>query len=90
MVQYHEVTEEEAITCKRPAYWYSVEGSARMVEKVVNGAVPYVGSLFLQQYVQEEEQFKKALDMCFQTSAGCMLFDLCYIEDYNWWNICKR
>ncbi len=87
---YPEVTAAEAEKAGRPAYWYSVEGSGDMVKKVTLDKVPVVGSLFLQQYEGKPEVFGKAVEMCFQKSGSCMLFDLCYIDGYNWWAQCKR
>lgn len=86
---YPEVTVEEAKKNGRPDYWYSVEGSAKMADKVTMGAVPIIGSLFLQQYEGNPEQFQKAVKMCFNKSAGCMLFDLSYVDGYDWWNKCR-
>jgi Uncharacterized protein conserved in bacteria len=86
---YPEVTIEEAQNSNRPAYWYSVEGSAKMAEKVTMGAVPIIGSLFLRQYKDDAEQFKKAVHMCFEKSSGCMLFDLSYLDDFGWWDSCR-
>ena len=86
---YPEVTREQARKNGRPAYWYSVEGSGDLVEKVAGSDVPYVGSLFLAQYKGDPAAFRAAVEMCFQKSAGCMLFDLCYVEDYDWWGLCK-
>lgn len=86
---YSDVTRLEAKQKCRPDYWYSVEGSGDLVQKVVGDAAPYVGSLFLQQYQNDGACFHRAVEMCFQKSSGCMLFDLCYIEDYNWWELCK-
>lgn len=87
---YHEVTEEEIVKKGKAAYWHSVEGSARIANEVVQGVTPVIGSLFVLQYKDNPKQFKKAIDMCFKKSDGCMIFDLCYIEDYDWWKICKR
>lgn len=86
---YEDVTREDAERHNKPAYWYSVEGSGDMVQKVVGDAVPYVGSLFLEQYENNGAAFHKAVEMCFQKSSGCMLFDLSYIDDYGWWELCK-
>lgn len=86
---YTDVTRLEAKANSRPAYWYSVEGSGDMVQQVVGNAVPYVGSLFLQQYENDGARFRRAVEMCFLKSDGCMLFDLCYVDDYNWWELCK-
>lgn len=87
---YTDVTIKDAIKNGKPEYWYSVEGSGDMLQKVVGNSVPYVGSLFLQQYENDPETFGKAVDMCFEKSSGCMLFDLCYVDDYGWWAACKR
>ncbi len=82
---YSDVTRRDAEKSGQPAYWYSVEGSGDLVEQVVGNTVPYVGSLFLKQYEKSGENFRKAVEMCFQKSSGCMLFDLCYLDDYDWW-----
>ncbi|PHO08524.1 hypothetical protein BFT35_01090 [Thermoanaerobacterium thermosaccharolyticum] len=84
---YPDVTIDEAIKNGKPAYWYSVEGSGTMANKVTMNVVPIIGSLFVKQYEGNPENFKKAIDMCFKKSQGCMLFDLSYIEDYNWWRL---
>ncbi len=86
---YEDVTIEEALKNGKPAYWYSVEGSGDIVNKVVGDAVPYIGSLFVKQYENNEDAFKRAVEMCFEKSKGCMIFDLCYIDGYNWWDACK-
>lgn len=86
---YEDVTIEEAKEHKKPETWYSVEGSGDIVKKVVGDSVPFVGSLFLKQYEKNPIQFKKAVEMCFEKSSGCMLFDLSYIEEYGWWKECK-
>jgi hypothetical protein len=86
---YPDVTIEEAEKNNQPDYWYSVEGSAKMVDKVTMGAVPTIGSLFLMQYKDNPAQFKKAVAMCFQKSSGCMLFDMSYLDDFGWWNACR-
>lgn len=85
-----EITIHDAIRLGKPAYWYSVEGSGDTMKKVVGGVVPFVGSLFLEQYKGRPDVFMKAVDMCFKKSQGCMLFDLCYIEEYDWWKYCEK
>ncbi len=79
------VTEQEAREANQPAYWYSVEGSGRMACQVTQNAVPVVGSLFLKQYSENLASMTEAVNMCFQKSAGCMLFDLSYLTDNDWW-----
>ncbi|WP_106766198.1 alpha amylase family protein [Paenibacillus faecalis] len=82
---YPEVSIEEAEQSGRPASWYSVEGAIDMSLQAVNGQIPVVASLFLKDYDGNPEQFKKAVRMCKQKSHGVMLFDVVYLENYNWW-----
>lgn len=82
---YPDVTESDAVSSGQPAWWYSVEGSARMAKQVTKGAVPVTGSLFLQQYTENLPAMTDAVHMCFARSEGCMLFDLSYLEQNCWW-----
>lgn len=82
---YPDVLEQEALSHGQPAYWYSVEGAARLAAKVTMGAVPVYGSLFLEQYRNDPAALTQAVHACFARSAGCMLFDLSYLAENNWW-----
>ncbi|HEX7064272.1 MAG TPA: alpha amylase family protein [Bacillales bacterium] len=79
-----EVTREEALEIQNPD-WHSVEGSADMALEAVNGATPLIGSLFLKQYKGDPEQFRKAVEAVLSKTDGVMLFDLIYLEEYEWW-----
>jgi len=68
-------------------YWYSVEGAAEMSMKVVKGVTPVYGSLYLQQYKEDSQQFIKAMKMVLAKTDGLMLFDLVYVEQYGWWDV---
>jgi hypothetical protein len=87
---YQDITIDEAVQHGKPAYWYSVEGSGDMLKKTVGEAVPFIGSLYAQQYEGNPEAFSRAIDMCFKKSQGCMLFDLSQIDNYHWWQACSR
>lgn len=87
---YEDVTIEEARKHNMPRDWYSVEGSADIAYEVTHHEKPIVGSLFLFQYTQVPEDIKRAVDMCFSKSDGCMLFDLCYLVENNWWEYVSR
>ncbi|GGA79512.1 alpha amylase family protein [Ornithinibacillus halotolerans] len=87
---YYDVTRDEAKETGKPAYWYSVEGAADISLEAINGATPFVASLFLKQYKDDPEQFRRAIQMCKEKSAGVMLFDTVYVEEYGWWNILKE
>ena len=82
---YEEITIEEARNNHRPADWYSVEGAADLARKVAGDKTKIVDSLFLDQYREKPEKISQAIETCMRKSEGCMLFDLSYIVDENWW-----
>ncbi|WP_052427436.1 alpha amylase family protein [Neobacillus niacini] len=82
---YPEVTIQEAEANQRPASWYSVEGAIDLSLEAINGQIPVIGSLYLKDYKDDPEQFKQAIRMCKQKSSGVMLFDVVYLDDYQWW-----
>ncbi len=83
-VYYPEVTEQEALDQGKP-YWYSVRGAARMAREVTRDARPIWGGLFLLQYRDQPDRFQEAVRGALEASGGLMLFDLCYLADYDWW-----
>jgi uncharacterized lipoprotein YddW (UPF0748 family) len=86
---YTEITPEEALAKGNPE-WYSVEGSADLAFDVVNEATFVYGSLYLIQYAHDREEFRRALRSTLAHSHGIMLFDLVYLEMYNWWDILEE
>ncbi len=87
---YEDVEIKEALAHNKPAYWYSVEGSADIAYAVTKREKPILGSLFLDQYKENPADIKRAVDMCFKKSDGCMLFDLCYLVHNDWWEYAGR
>ncbi len=71
-------------------YWYSVEGSAEIANEVVMNAVPIIGGLYVEQYKDHPEQFKKAMKMCLAKTNGVMIFDIVHIINYDWWNVLEE
>lgn len=82
---YEEITIEEAHKNHRPADWYSVEGASNLARKVAGDGVRIVDSLFLDQYRDDPKKISRAIETCMKKSEGCMLFDLSYIVEENWW-----
>lgn len=80
---------ESGATVKKEAY-YTVEGSAELVNKVTKGVVPVYAGLFVEQYKDHPEQFVKALKMCREKSHGSMVFDIVHIINYGWWDELKE
>jgi hypothetical protein len=42
-------------------YWYCVEGAAELAQKITCGVVPVVGSIYVEQYMGDEERFGRAV-----------------------------
>lgn len=84
------VTRQEAIEAGQPADWYSVEGSAELAMEAVDLATLVYGSLFVQQYEGDEDQFRDAMTMTMDRTQGLMVFDLVYLEMYDWWHIVEE
>jgi hypothetical protein len=68
----------------------SVEGGAELLKKVVDSATKYVGGLNLPDYKDKPGQFVRAARMCLDKTAGLMVFDLVYLDEYGWWQQMKE
>jgi len=79
---------EPGMTQER-ADWYSVEGCADLANNVLKGAVPFMGSLYVEQYNGDADQFKKAVRMANKKTDGLMIFDAVHLIDYDWWEVMK-
>jgi hypothetical protein len=71
-------------------HWYTVEGSAELVNRVVADPSRVYAGLYVEQYKDDPEQFIKALKMCRAKSQGAMIFDIVHIVNYGWWDVLKR
>lgn len=87
---FEDVTREEAVISGQPEDWYSVEGSAEIAMEATDRATFVYGSLFLQQYEGDEERFRRAMEMALARTHGLMLFDLVYLEMYDWWHVVEE
>jgi len=67
--------------------WMSIEGGALLVEDVVAGRTLPVGSLLLSMYEGAPEEFRIALERTLRLTRGAMLFDLVYLDRYDWWSL---
>ncbi len=86
---FEDITKEEAIANNRPEV-YSVEGSAELAMEAVNSATFVYGSLYLNQYKDRPEVFREAIRMDLEKTHGIMIFDLIYLELFDWWHIVKE
>ncbi|MFB3895767.1 MAG: alpha amylase family protein [bacterium] len=67
--------------------WNSVEGACELAEKVTADANYVYGTVYVLDYKGNPELFKRALRMCQEKTNGAGIFDLVYIEEYDWWHI---
>ncbi len=65
----------------------TVEAAAQLSLKAINDATFLYAGIQVLDYYGKPDEFRKALLAATQNSQGVMLFDLVYIEEYNWWNI---
>ncbi len=56
---------------------------------VANSAFVYPG-IYCADYTDRPEVFIRAIEAAFRQGQGCMVFDLSYINDYNWWPILEN
>lgn len=81
---------EDGMDATSREYWYCVEGGAELAEQITCGVVPVVGSIYVEQYMHDEERFGRAVTQAIEScSGGMMLFDLCHIVNHNWWDTLK-
>lgn len=72
-------------------YCYSVEGGAELAQAITCGVVPVVGSLYVDQYEQDAEQFAKAVRQVMKScEGGLMIFDLVHIVSRDWWDLLEE
>jgi uncharacterized lipoprotein YddW (UPF0748 family) len=65
----------------------TVQAGAETSVAAVNDATFVYAGLQLLDYKGKPEDFRKAVQTALQFSQGVMLFDLVYLEEYDWWNI---
>lgn len=65
----------------------NIEWAIFEAKKVLHDKIPLVGGLFVKYYTDNPNKFRKAMEMCLDNTSGCMLFDLCYIEEYKLWDV---
>jgi hypothetical protein len=65
----------------------TVQAAAQMSCRAVADASFVYAGIFVAQYKDRPEEFLKALRAALDTSEGVMIFDLSYLEEYNWWNL---
>lgn len=70
--------------------YLSVEGGCKYTRYLLQGANPFYGGLYVEDYKHDKDQFKKAVRMNLKESDGVMIFDIVHIINRNWWNELKE
>lgn len=70
--------------------WRSVEAAAEESLAAVRDAAFVYAGLYLKQYEGRPDMFADAVRMCLRKTQGCMLFDLVYVRDYEWWALLEQ
>jgi uncharacterized lipoprotein YddW (UPF0748 family) len=65
----------------------TVEAAADTSVRAVNDAAFVYAGVQLLDYRGRPDDFRRALETALQRSQGVMIFDLVYLEEYNWWHI---
>ena len=56
------------------------------MKKVTCGAVPVIGSLYVEQYKDDWSQFSRAVRQVTEKTDGLMVFDIVHIINYGLWD----
>lgn len=67
-------------------YCYSVEGGAEMARRITCGAVPVVGSIYVEQYLGDMGKFPLAVEQSLKSTGGVMVFDIVHLGKHGLWD----
>lgn len=67
-----------------------VEGGCKYTRYLLQGAKPFYGGLYVEDYKKDVNQFKKAVRMNLKESDGVMIFDIVHIINHGWWDALKE
>jgi uncharacterized lipoprotein YddW (UPF0748 family) len=84
---YYPVATREEARVQGAAEDTTVQAAAEMSCRAVADASFVYAGLYLLDYKDRPDEFRKALRTALDNSQGVMLFDLSYLEDFNWWNV---
>ncbi len=87
---YYEYATREEAQAAGASEGASVEAAGQESSQVISDDTWVYASLYVLQYKGQPEAFKRAIEACNSSTQGVMLFDLCYIRDYNWWDLLKQ
>lgn len=66
-------------------YCYSVEGGAEIAKQVTCGVVPVIGSIYVEQYLDDFSLFRPAVEQALKSTEGVMVFDIVHLNKHHLW-----
>ena len=63
-----------------------VEGACLYSRELLGPDNPFLGGMYVEDYRNNPEQFRKAVRMNLDKSDGLMVFDLVHIVNFGWWD----
>ncbi len=67
-------------------YCYCIEGGAELVKRITCGAVPVIGSIYVEQYNGDWDRFARAVRQAHEDTDGVMIFDIVHIINHGLWD----
>ncbi len=68
----------------------TVQAATEGAVRVVDDATWVYGGLYLLDYKGSPEAFERAVRAAIDAGEGVMLFDLVYLNEYNWWPVLEK
>lgn len=68
----------------------TVEAAADVSMQAVNDVSFVYAGIYVLDYKDRPEEFRQALQAARDNSQGVMLFDLVYVEEYDWWHLIRE
>lgn len=67
-------------------YCYSVEGGAELAKGLTMGAAPVIGSIYVEQYMNDFSVFGPAVTQAIKSTDGLMIFDIVHLIKHSLWD----
>lgn len=83
---YPNVSKEDAKVRNMPL-GATVEAACELSKQAILDSSKIYGSLYLKEYKDSPNNFVRAAAMAEKLTNGVMMFDLVYLDKYNWWHL---
>ena len=66
-------------------YFSNREGGAEIAKQVTCGVVPVIGSIYVEQYLDDFSLFRPAVEQALKSTEGVMVFDIVHLNKHHLW-----